>query len=251
LQIRRQDVHSVEGREMLALGGPPVPVVMLAAALGLPSRESMEPEAKLQVLLLAAGRHTAGFVVDELFGEQEVLVRSLGARIMRVKNVSGATVLPSGRIILILNPAHLVGTAVAKTLGPRIVNAEAGSARDAKRRVLLAEDSVTTRTLEKEILEVAGYGVIAAVDGAEAWRLLQEKGADIVITDVDMPHMNGFLLTEAIRGSKRFKNLPVILVTGQESEEDKVRGMEAGANAYLLKSAFDQKALLETIGQLL
>jgi two-component system, chemotaxis family, sensor kinase CheA len=72
-----------------------------------------------------------------------------------------------------------------------------------------------------------------------------------VITDVDMPHMNGFLLTEAIRGSKRFKNLPVILVTGQESEEDKVRGMEAGANAYLLKSAFDQKALLETIGQLL
>jgi two-component system, chemotaxis family, sensor kinase CheA len=251
LQIRRQDVHSVEGREMLALGGPPVPVVMLAAALGLPSRESMGPEAKLQVLLLAAGRHTAGFVVDELFGEQEVLVRSLGTRIMRVKNVSGATVLPSGRIILILNPAHLVGTAVAKTLGPRIVNAEAGSARDAKRRVLLAEDSVTTRTLEKEILEVAGYGVIAAVDGAEAWRLLQEKGADIVITDVDMPHMNGFLLTEAIRGSKRFKNLPVILVTGQESEEDKVRGMEAGANAYLLKSAFDQKALLETIGQLL
>jgi len=105
--------------------------------------------------------------------------------------------------------------------------------------------------LQKNILESAGYDVIAAVDGMEAWRLLSEKGADLVISDVEMPRMDGFSLTEAIRESKHFRDLPVILVTAMESDADKARGLAAGADAYCLKSSFDQKDLLATIARLL
>src|SRR5262249_53728327 len=121
----------------------------------------------------------------------------------------------------------------------------------AKKRMILAEDSITTRTLMKTILEAAGYEITAAADGDVAWQTLQEQGADLVVADVDMPRLDGFALTESVRGSSRFRELPVVLVTARDSERAKARGIEVGADAYLVKSAFDQKNLLETIGQLL
>ena len=120
-----------------------------------------------------------------------------------------------------------------------------------RKRILIAEDSLTTRTLEKTILEAAGYEVEAVADGESAWGLLQQHGADLLVSDVEMPHLDGFALTQAVRASKRFRELPVVLVTGRERDEDKARGIEVGANAYLVKSAFDQRNLLETIAQLL
>ncbi len=193
------------------------------------------------------------FTVDELLSEQEVVVKSLGPRIRRVAHVAGATLLPSGRIALVLNAANLVRTALARlrASGRRPSVALAAPAPPTKKRLLLAEDSLTTRTLEKTILEAAGYEVTAAADGADAWQLLQERGADLVVSDVEMPRMDGFALTEAVRASPRFRELPVVLVTARESEPDKARGIEVGANAYLVKSAFDQRGLLETIAQLL
>ncbi len=116
---------------------------------------------------------------------------------------------------------------------------------------MVADDSVTTRTLMKSILEGAGYEVLVAADGAEAWRMVQDKGADLVVTDVEMPRMDGFELTEAIRGSALFREVPVILVTALESEADKTRGLRVGASAYLLKSAFDQRDLLHSVAQFL
>ena len=115
----------------------------------------------------------------------------------------------------------------------------------------MVDDSLTTRALEKSIQEAAGYDVTAAADGAAAWQALQERGADLVVSDVDMPRMDGFALTEAVRGSQRFRELPVVLVTARETDADRTRGVEVGADAYLGKSAFDQKNLLETIAQLL
>jgi len=120
-----------------------------------------------------------------------------------------------------------------------------------RRRLLVAEDSVTTRTLVKSILEAESFEVTVAADGLEAWHVLQDKGADLVVSDIDMPRMDGFTLTEAIRGSKRLREIPIVLVTALESDKDKERGMNAGADAYLVKSAFDQRVLLETIRQLL
>ncbi len=249
-RLRWSELRAVQSREMLVLGGRLVPVVSLAATLGLRVETPAATDAKAPALIVAAGERRVALAVDELLAEQEVVVKSLGPRLRNVRSVSGATVLPSGRVALVLNTAHLVRTALGRAPG-QSATATAEEGAVAAKRVLVVDDSVTTRTLEKSILETAGYEVAVAADGEIAWQMLQENGADIIVSDVEMPRMDGFGLTEAVRGSLRFRKLPVVLVTGRESEGDKARGMQVGADAYLVKSAFDQKALLDTIAQLL
>ena len=116
--------------------------------------------------------------------------------------------------------------------------------------ILVVDDSITTRTMEKNLLEAAGYQVRVAVDGSDAWRLLKSEKFDLVVSDVDMPRMDGFDLTARIRGDRKLAELPVVLVTALESREDKERGIEVGANAYLIKSTFDQSNLLAIIRRL-
>jgi two-component system chemotaxis sensor kinase CheA len=133
------------------------------------------------------------------------------------------------------------------------IGAPAGPAVLEKRkwRILVVEDSITTRTLEQSILEAAGYEVATAVDGAEGLRWLQEHPCDLIVADVEMPRMDGLALCRAVRASARLKQLPVVLVTARESAEDRSHGLEAGADAYLGKSSFDQQGLLETVRQLI
>jgi two-component system chemotaxis sensor kinase CheA len=205
----------------------------------------------MPTIVLASGSRMAAFVVDDLRGEREIMVRTLGSRLRHIKYVTGGMVLPDGHIALILNAADLVTHVQTLPLSTGVAQSMATAPRSVKKRLLIVDDSMTVRTLEKSILESAGYDVMVAVDGAEAWQLLLERGADLVITDIEMPHMDGFSLTEAIRGSKRFRELPVILMTALENESDKARGMEVGADAYRVKSAFDQTDLLATIAQVL
>jgi two-component system chemotaxis sensor kinase CheA len=249
LRVGADDLRSIEGREVLPIGDAPAPVVRLARVLGL-AREPAAVGGKVPGLLVAAGERRAVLLVDELLAEQQVVVTHLGARLRRVRHFSGATLLPSGRIALILNGADLLRTALARAPGPRLADQLAAPIPDPK-RLIVVDDSVTTRTLVKTILEAAGYAVQAAADGSEAWQLLQERGADLIVADVEMPRMDGIDLTATIRRSPRFRALPVILVTALDSEQDRRRGLEAGADAYLIKSAFDQKSLLETVSQLL
>jgi two-component system, chemotaxis family, sensor kinase CheA len=162
--------------------------------------------------------------------------------------LSGATILPTGQVALALNPVALVRGALERT-GAAFTPTPPEQAR--KRRLVVADDSITTRCLEKSILEGAGFEVIAAPDGAEALRALEEGGVDLLVADVDMPRLDGIGLTEAIRSSPRLRKLPVVLVTSLSSDRDRARGLEAGADAYLIKSAFDQRVLLETISRLL
>ncbi|QEX21072.1 histidine kinase [Hypericibacter adhaerens] len=249
LRIRADDLRSIDGRDVLILGGPPLPVVALSELLGMPPAEPAGDRHQRPAVLLAVAGQRVVLLVDELIAEQEAMVRSLGPRLAGLKEVTGGLVLPNGRVAPILNAADLAHRA-ARHLPSRPSLPEASQAVT-RPRLIVADDSVTTRTLEKSILEAAGYEVTVASDGAEAWRLLQEKGADLVVSDVEMPRMDGFELTATIRGSARFRRLPVILVTGRETESDKARGLEVGANAYLPKSTFDQTMLIETIRQML
>jgi two-component system chemotaxis sensor kinase CheA len=165
-----------------------------------------------------------------------------------MQNFSGGTILPNGRVALILHAGDLVTTALeGKTVS---FFAQDEKPQAARKRLVIAEDSMTTRTLVKAILENSGYEVDAAEDGAQAWRLIEAKGADLVVSDIEMPNMDGFALTEAIRGSARHGETPVILLTALENDRDKARGLSAGANAYLLKSGFDQRELLTAIRQM-
>jgi two-component system chemotaxis sensor kinase CheA len=251
IRVDPDRLRSVEGREMLSLGGAPLPVASLAELLGLRGAEPAHAASKPPALVVAAGDKRLAFVVDEFLAAQEIVIKNLGARIRRVRHISGATILPSGRIALVLNAAALVRSALARAPRQKVAAVPTPQAVEARKRILLVDDSLTTRSLEKSILELAGYEVTAAADGVAAWQLLQERGADLVVSDIDMPRMDGLALTQAIRGSSRFRELPVVLVTARESEHDKTRGIEVGADAYLVKSAFDQKNLLETLTQLL
>ncbi|MCP3139912.1 hybrid sensor histidine kinase/response regulator [Pyxidicoccus xibeiensis] len=245
VRLAPDEVREVEGRPTWDAGDALVPLASLADVLGLPPGP---PQPRRSAVVLAAGTARAALVVDEVLSEQEALVRALGPRVRRARHVSAAAVLPDGRLSLLLNPVSLVRAAGGRPATPLF---PAAAVRQARRRVLLADDSPTTRALEQSILEGAGYEVVACVDGAEAWERLQAGGADALVLDVEMPRMDGFSLTETVRASPRFSRLPVVLVTARGKPEDQARGLRAGASAYLVKSAFDPTSLLETLRRLL
>ena len=260
LRIAPEALRSMGGTETLALRGEAVPIVALAAAVGRPAEPffthaygvdpSMLTSGKAAVVIVSSEGCDVGLVVDELMDERQIVVKSLGPRLRSATHLSGATVLPSGRLALILSTAEVV--ARARSHKGTSLRASADTGKTAKKyKVLLVDDSITTRALERSILEAGGYSVVVAFDGAEGWRLLQEQAIDVVVSDVEMPRMDGFALTESIRNTPRFRDLPVVLVTGRASPADRARGLEVGANAYLVKSDFDQQHLLETLAQLL
>jgi two-component system chemotaxis sensor kinase CheA len=181
-------------------------------------------------------------MVDGVQNEQEVLVKGLGNQLSRVRNIAGSTVLGNGEIALILNVQDLMKFSASVKIQAK-EEKEIGK----KTSILIADDSVTARTLLKNILESAGYEVKTVVDGMEAFTTLKIKKFDLLVSDVEMPRMNGFSLVSKIRNDSELKDLPVILITGLESREDKEKGIEVGANAYIVKSSFDQSDLLEVI----
>ena len=245
LRIARKAIRRAEGRDVILTEGTPVPLVALARLL--PPLVERAAAGPLSVILLRAAGRRLAVVVDELLSEQEIVLRPLKAQ---MPHVGGAAILGMGRVALVLNP----GSLIAAGLDPGAHAAASVGLGQApvvgRKRLLVVDDSITTRTLEQSILESAGYDVMTAVDGADGWRVLQEQGCDLVVSDVEMPRMDGFALCQAIRAHKRFKDLPVVLVTALETPEHRARGLEVGANAYIGKSSFDQRDLLDTLRQL-
>jgi len=250
IRIRKDEVVSVENREAVAVEGAPVSLVRLGGALELtPAADGAEKSKLLTVVVLNAGKTRMAFAVDNLLNEQEILIKGLGKQLVRVRNIAGVTVLGSGQVVPVLNVLDLMRSAARA--GKAASPASSRAAEKEKRKtVLVAEDSITSRMLLKNILSSAGLDVHTVVDGMEAWTALKEKPFDIVVSDVDMPGMNGFDLTAKIRGDTKFAELPVVLVTSLESREDRERGAEAGADAYIVKSSFDQSNLIEIVKRL-
>ena len=247
VRVDPRDVRMAEGRETILRGDEPVALAPLAAVLGLPRPEEPEgPQDRRHCVVLRSGRDTLAVAVAEVLGEREVLVKPLRPPLGRVPYVAGAGLLGSGRLALILRPADVFASAREPARPARPVAAPKQRAL----RVLVVDDSITTRTMEKNLLEAAGYEVSVAVDGAEAWTRLKTEPVDLVVSDLDMPRMDGFELTRRIRGDRALSELPVVLVTALESRDDKERGVEVGANAYVVKSSFDQSRLLEIIRRL-
>jgi two-component system, chemotaxis family, sensor kinase CheA len=240
------EIRNVGGREMLATAQGLLPLVSLADALGLVNTLRGRAPAQF-VVLVEAGTARVAFVVDELLAEQDLVVTGMGRRLRRVPNVAGCALLEDGGIALILSAAELAESALLAR-GARVLQPAVEVVR---KRVLVADDSLTTRTLEKTILEEAGYDVRVAADGNQAWRILQDEPIDLLVADVEMPGMDGLTLTETLRRSKTLPRIPVVLVTSLSSDKDRARGLEAGADAYLVKSGFERRGLVEAVGQLL
>jgi len=251
-RVRLAEIGTIESTETIMLDGENVSFAFLHDALGLPRQVREEDADQLPVVVLTASHERMAFAVDWILGEQEILVKPLGPLLRSVRFVTGATILDGERIALILNPPETIRAAV-HGLVPRehtLADAAEAGARG-PRSILIAEDSITSRTLLKNIFEAAGYAVRTTVDGIEALSALREEEFDLVISDVEMPRLDGFDLCSRIRDEARFSELPVMLVTSLESPEDRERGIGVGANAYITKGGFDQTTVLETARQLI
>jgi two-component system chemotaxis sensor kinase CheA len=254
------EIISLEGQDTIRYGGEPLTLVRLSDVLELPLLPSPPTGAKqrgdeILVVIVAAAERRMAFAIDELMGEQELVIKSLGKQLSRVGGVAGATVLGNRQVVLVLNVTDLIKLAMRgrqRSVFDTLVAAESAPTERTERQILVVDDSITTRTLEKNILEAAGYLVRLATDGQEALSEISSAGVpDLIVTDVAMPRMNGFELTRHIKDDEHMGSTPVILVTSLDSDEDKARGIDVGADAYIVKSGFDQDNLLETIEQLI
>lgn len=247
LRIKHNEIKSAENCETIQVDEHSISFIHLADLLGLSKKiPEKDQNPHLCVLIVKAAEKVVAIGVDEVHRESEVLLKGLGSQLVRVKNILAATIAESGKVIPILNPTDLIRSTIqggfAKTCQESGLQSEV-----TKKRVILAEDSLTTRLLFKNILETAGFDVKAAIDGLEALEILQAQKFDLLLTDVEMPRMDGFTLVEKIRNMPTAKNMPIIICSARGAKEDRERGIETGANAYIDKSSFTQEGLLSII----
>lgn len=236
-------LQAIEGRLLLVDGDRTSPAVSLGATLGIGDDAAA---AGATVTIVELVDDEAVLVVDGVVADVEGVLHRLPPRATSSTAVLGALVLPGDRAALVLNPAACVRAGAQRPV--RVPTAATSTERAT---VLLVEDTLTTRALERSILVGAGYEVIDVADGAAAWEVLQRQPVDLVVSDVDMPRMGGIELCRAIRSSAQLGQVPVVLVTSMASDDDRRRGAEAGATAYLVKSVFDQRTLLDAVRRLL
>ena len=250
-RIKACDLFTMEGKQTLSIAGQPVAVTYLADLLEL--KRTVNPQTEMMYsTFLKIDNEFFGLIVDELLDETEVILKTQSQLLKRVRNVLATTILVSGEVCPVLNPADLLKSMrkyyLHGSTASRFEIAAVDNSR--KKALLLVEDSITTRTQEKRILESAGYDVTTAVDGIDGYNKFQSGQFDGLVSDVEMPNMNGFELTRAIRKVKQHADIPIILVTSLSSDAHQREGLEAGADAYLVKSAFDQKVLLDCLARL-
>lgn len=243
LRVEAEAIRSVENLESVEIEGRAISLSSLSEVLemGMPDPAG----GHVTLIVLGSAGELAGFRVEEILGEQEVLVKTLGPQLSRVRNIAGACLLGTGEVVPVLNAADLIKSATKKPAGR-----PASKEKKREMNILVVEDSITSRTLLKGILEAAGYKVSTAVDGVDALTILKTGSFDLVVSDVDMPRMNGFDLTAGIRSDGSLSALPVVLVTALDSREHREKGVQAGANAYIVKSSFDQSDLLRAVERL-
>jgi two-component system chemotaxis sensor kinase CheA len=259
VRIGAESIGRSGGRAALIGSGPPVVLAELASVLGFDpgpepgGPEPVGPAAPSRLAIIAAsGTVAAGVLVDEIRREEEIVVNTLPAPLRRVRFTAGATILGTGEVVPVLHAGEVFRAAAGHSpAGQSAAVADDRRERAGPKVVVVADDSVTTRTLERVILESAGYEVRTAADGAQALSLVQAGDCHAVVTDVQMPVLDGFALCERLRADARYRHLPVVLVTALGSRSDRERGVAAGADAYIVKGEFDQETLLATLRRLL
>lgn len=243
--FRSSDTRSVEGSQVVKFRDNIIPLSRLGKLIGIPEPPGHEYSDPCQAIIVTAGGRKAAFLLDEVQGVHEVLTRDLGPQLRKLRYIIGACMIGYQNVVPVLNVADLLTFVRGGNMGRLLPN------NRELHHVLVVDDSLTTRTLMAELLENAGYLVTKAVDGLQAWEFLQADNYELLVSDVDMPGITGFDLTSKIRASRDLHNLPVILCTGKEKNEEKQRGLMLGASAYLLKSQFDEGVLLETVESLI
>lgn len=249
LRMEKNKLRLIKGKQAVTIQGHHYSYVSLADLLGY-SSQGISRNKFLYILLIKVTETTFAVGVENILKEQEVLIKSLGNQLKKVQNIAGVTITDEGKVVPVLDPFDMKNFLENTYKPSQIANLEQVD-ENKQHTIMIAEDSSTARMLLKTILESAGYLVKTSVDGAEALANLKTIKADLLVSDVEMPRMDGFELTKRLRHSEEFKNLPIVLCTSRGSKEDREHGIEVGANAYINKNDFQQGHLLEIISKLL
>jgi len=263
--IDKDEIFTIENRAAFQLRNKIISVIDLTEIIQLPPQyqqqtQNKEDQNKHFIVIINSMERLLGMKVDEILGEQEVFIKTMSPRLGNIPNISGVTVLGNGQVILILDVLDIFNTSKNLTFANTLKKVKKTEESDQafivnnpteKKHILIVEDSLTTRELERSILESHGYEVDTANDGIDAINKVQFHNFDIIVSDINMPKMNGFELCKKLKSDKKTKDIPFIIVSSLEEKEHKKLGIEAGAQAYIIKSAFDQSALISTIKKLL
>lgn len=251
LQVSRDDLQVLEDRQFCASDGEHVGIVTCRQLFQLPPAE--EAGRVIHIVVISDRLNRYGLVVDRFRGEETVVVRPLDPRLGKTPNINAAAVLQDGAPALILDADDLV-RAIHQLLSqgkPGKIGSGGKYAVTEKKRILVVDDSLTVREVERKLLEKEGYHVTVAVDGMDGWNAMQTADFDLLITDIDMPRMNGIELVRKVKDHNRLRSLPVMIVSYKDSEEDRLRGLDAGANYYLTKGSFHDETLLVAVKDLI
>jgi two-component system, chemotaxis family, sensor kinase CheA len=242
--LEAQNVQLVSGKKLAVVDGLAVPVSDLAALLDLPTASGGP------WVLLGTPADSHAFRVETVLQKRDVVVRGLTGRLRDLKAVSGASIEPNGSILLVLDVPNLIERSIAMLEAPR-TNGDGPTGPVRPLAVMVVDDTLMVRELQRSILERGGYSVRTASDGAEAIAMLTEQPADLVVTDLEMPNVDGFHLIKSIRAHPGLANIPVLIVSSHASDEDHQRGLDAGADGYIVKTSFDEAGLLSAVSRLL
>jgi two-component system sensor histidine kinase and response regulator WspE len=250
------DIRTVEGRHYVERDGTAIGLVIAAQVLHLQADRPppLATDAPLPVVVISDRGQRFGMIVDAFLGERDLEVRPLDPRLGRVPDMSSASLLENGDPVLIVDVEDLVRSIGALLMGRRLTRVEFARISEQssrRKRILVVDDSITVRELERQLLQSRGFAVDVAVDGMDGWNAIRSGHYDLVVSDVDMPRLDGIGLISLIKADPVRKAIPIVIVSYKDREEDRLRGLEAGANRYLTKTSFHDESFLHTIVDLI
>ncbi|MGB7623035.1 MAG: hybrid sensor histidine kinase/response regulator, partial [Terriglobia bacterium] len=252
LKIPKGKIEVLEGRQFFSLGTRQIGLVTAHQVLGCEASGIGSEE--ISILLLGEANRMFGVVVDRFLEERELVVRPLDPRLGKIQDIVAAALMPDGSPVLIVDVEDLIRSIETMISGERLTQitkfGAPGGVRKQK-RILVVDDSLTVRELERKLLDSQGYSVEVAVDGMDGWNAIRTGHYDLVVTDIDMPRLDGIELVTMIKKDARFGSLPVMVVSYKDRDEDRHRGLEAGADYYLTKGSFHEEALLQAVVDLI
>jgi len=252
LRLKREDIETIEGQLSFRFNSEAVG--LLPAQQVLDSGDVAGLPSELAVVVLGERKGRYGLIVDRFLGERELVVQPLDPRLGKVKDINAAALMEDGSPVLIIDVDDLllsIDKLVATGRLDRVRRESLLAEEQPRKRILVVDDSLTVRELERKLLLGHGYLVEVAVDGMDGWNALRAGRFDLILTDVDMPRLNGIELTEMIKKDPQYRKLPVMIVSYKDREEDRMRGLEAGADYYLTKGSFHDETLLQAVAELI
>jgi two-component system sensor histidine kinase and response regulator WspE len=253
VNVDKAEIASVENRQYFTMDNKNIGLVAAYQVLEL--KQPPPPSETLSVVVISEQSDYYGLVVDRFLGEHDLVVRPLDPRLGKVQDISAAALMGDGSPILIVDASDLMRSVdnllnASQTLNS-VVNNSNQALLDQRKTILVVDDSITVREMERKLLQNKGYKVDVAVDGMEGWHAVSTNHYDLVVSDVDMPRMNGIEFTSKIKTSAKLSSIPVIIVSYKDREEDRMRGLEAGADYYLTKASFQDDTLVNAVYDLI